>query len=282
MANPNRPSKFEQMILNHGPIQESIIQNLTRWDFRNLLLAGVRTPVNQEFQRKHQLPTRCNEEDPEIPGEQCPHSTATGDEIRACSGRPMWVTKDKKVYVTKWIGHQPWLNHRGQHSNSDDGQNTIQHPIHFKVCKRCHESCAAVNRAKSLLTIARFRTPLCKMHSREQSKQSPPDACRCLDFIFGNWDSKPKCSKCQSITQFYLFARSAINRKNSSAPKFPWSSPIFAQWKNLLWPDSKKPVCPIEGCTRRPWLDESRHERMQMCLGCNAIFSIEASPTSPP
>ena len=273
MATPSPYPSFERIILNHGPVQESIIRNLTRWDFRNLQLAGVRIPVSQQFQKKYLKPTRCNETDPhDWDRKRCASSTATVDEIRACAGGPVWVV-DNISKVTEWIGAQairPCLEHEMfgiQYNNADDEPNTSQYPIHSKVCKSCFEFFAARN--DILLANAVSQSPLCKQHSLEQSKQSPVNACRCLDYLNGKY----RCRRCQRDAFAYLCRRDIIFG-SIAKPRIPWSHP-FARLRRLLLPH--RPVCPLNGCLRQSWLDKSRHERMQMCSGCNSITSIGVS-----
>lgn len=82
-----RPSFIsDQMILSRGPTPTSTTRNLTRWDFKNLRLAGVRTPLNREFRRKHLQSHRCDERDSEKPEKRCANTTELVEEIRACAG----------------------------------------------------------------------------------------------------------------------------------------------------------------------------------------------------
>lgn len=256
------------MILNNGPVQESVIQNLTLWEFRNLQLAGVQIPANRKLQRKFLKPTRCSEYEPGDPGERCANSTATFDDIQACAGRPSYAVNNRPN-VAEWLGAQDMLPCLEQviFQCTDDEPNTSQHPIHSKVCKRCHEFYAEDGIAGRLQGIARFQTPLCRLHSLEQSKQSPLNACRCVDYMVG----KRKCYYCHRCTYDYLTIRHTLFRDSIAEARIPWTRP-FALLRHYLAPD--RLVCPIEGCMRNSWLDESRPERMQMCLGCNSITRL--------
>lgn len=272
----NSLSSFEEMICNNGPVQESIIQNLTRWDFRNLQLAGVRIPVSRDYQREFQKPIRCNEKDPEKRGERCSNSTASVDEIeiRACAGCPVWLS-EYGYRVDMWIGTQyccPCLQHergrvRVRDDEPDDEPNIDQYPVKSKVCRRCHEFYANKHSASRSLTIAQFKVPLCKGHSLEQNKQSPLNACRCLDYVNDIW----RCRSCSKVAMYYLTVRNERYRKRIMNMRIPWYRP-FAWLRNYLAPD--RLLCPIEGCLQQPWLDESPQERMQMCLGCSSIIRI--------
>ena len=266
------PSKFEQMVINNGPIQTSIIRNLTRWEFRNLLLAGVRIPVDRTFLRKYLIPNRCNELDPERSigmVERCTNTTERFDDIKACSGGPLCIAQrtfllEKRIGAEKMklcLQGEPW---RRPENNPDDNElNTNKYPIHTKVCRRCRDFYAAEVRDHQLEKIAGFRTPLCKEHSLELANQLPLNNCRCFDYINHKW----RCKFCCSDTLYYLNARAFLSRSNLMQKKVPWSRP-WAYLKSL-WV-SQGPLCPIKGCFEQPWLDETR-ERMQLCMGCNAI-----------
>lgn len=259
--------------MNNGPIQTSIMQNLTRWDFRNLLLAGIRISVSRGFQRRHQKPTRCNEGDPERPGKRCANTTESFDDIRACAGHPALVFRKGKIHLEDWLGAQeiqPCLQHerfRVWESNPDNEPNVSKYPIHSKVCRRCRDFYAAQGWHHHLL-IARFRQPLCKRHSLAHSNRFPLNACHCLAYVNDKW----RCRRCCIDTMDFVEIRAIEFRRSRPRVKTPWSRP----WAYLtrLWARSEPQFCPIDGCTHQPWRDLTRRERMQLCFGCNAICSI--------
>lgn len=279
MADP--PSTFERMITNNGPVQISIMRNLTRWDFKNLQLAGVRLGVSRVFQRRHQIPDRCSERDPEEPEEQCANTTESFDEIRACAGHPMRV-RHPKVLMKRRLGEQwtrpcllvgswwqpvlvrPWINQE----NRTDQPNTSTYPIHAKVCRRCRDLNAAELLVEQSQTIAGFRTPLCKQHSLEQN-QLPLNGCRCFDYINNQW----RCRFCSINTLNYLRTRVNFFRTSRTNARIPWSRP-WAYLRHVLALDGL--ACPIEGCMQQPYPEslDVNSERMQLCWGCNAIFRI--------
>ncbi|MCJ1470949.1 hypothetical protein MMC07_009597 [Pseudocyphellaria aurata] len=159
MANP-RPT-LEGMITSCGPLLESIMQNLTPWEFRNLQLAGVRTSVGQEFQRRHQLPNRCNEIHF---GTECDNTTESFD-VRSCKGSPMIVWKNGEILLKEWVGTTPmgpcirddwwraWKLHV-ENPNPHPEPNQDQYPIHTKICRPCRDASAAELLGEQLLTIA--------------------------------------------------------------------------------------------------------------------------------
>lgn len=265
-------SKFEQMFMSNGPIQTSIIQNLTRWELRNFQLAGVRVPRSRDFQKKHEIPNRCDQGNPEKNAfEQCANTTKSFDEIRACIGHPLWV-RHKNLHQENWAGapNRPCLrNVRSlfRESNPEHQLNTAKYPIHTKVCRRCRDFYAFEDPDEQLQKIAEFQMPLCKKHSFQQQRRFPLNVCHCFDYVHDEW----RCCHCYSHTMCYLIARSETFRESLTNVRIPWSQP-FTRLRSL-WAPSEGPVCPIEGCLRKPWLDRTR-ERMQMCLACCSISKI--------
>lgn len=273
MANP--PSKFEQLIVNNWPVQTSIIQNLTGWDFRNLQLAGVPISLSKTLQRKLQIPIRCDERDPEKYTHQCTN-TETFDEIRACKGHP-WHPWDETTLLN-W--HEAEHEHDkpclqkdrmlywGNPPNNEP--NTSKYPIHSKVCRRCRDFWAARWADSHLREIARFGQPLCQQHSLEQANQFPLNTCRCFDFIHGKW----RCMCCCVLALYYLETRCFLQKAamNPNLPENPSSDYLISVWSSVWDPEVQ--LCPIEGCTNPPWVDECRSERMQRCLACDVLTRI--------
>lgn len=271
----NQLSEFEEMMMRNTPIQTSVLRNLTRWDSRNLQLAGLRIEVSRELQRRHLIPVRCDEWDPENMGKKCANTTEVIDEIRACTGYPVitrWPIilarrlEDEEIRLCLYNEQlEFWQRY------PDDFSDTVGYPVHTKVCRRCRDFHAAKKLDEQLLMIARFRMPLCKQHSLEQANQSPVAACRCLDYLNGKW----RCRSCCDETMYYMRRRAGIIRRSLKTVKTSWSSPwtyLQSLWV-LVW-GSEVQFCPIEGCMHQASLDENREERLHMCLGCNAISRI--------
>lgn len=277
----DHPSSFERMIANNGPIQESILRYLTRWDFRNLQLAGVRISINRQVRRQYQIPDRCDGTYPEDSVERCINTTQSFDEIRACEGHPEvdWEESElKKSTAAQKIS--PCLQDQrfsDRARNPDNEPNTNKYPIHTKICRGCRDHLAAIvarDSDQQLRMIADFGRPLCEQHSLEHANRFPINACRCLDYMNNTW----RCFGCFNDTLFYMknrvcFLENSIRHQNE---RTPWSQPLA--YLRGLWSSvgaSEVPFCPIDGCMQRPWLDETRNERMQLCLGCNAISKIQ-------
>lgn len=254
MANP---SSFENLISNYGPVQTSILNNLTRWEYRNLQLAGVRLPVSREFLKTHQIPTRCHEQNPENLDEQCANTTETFDEIRACEGHPLRLLRPEEL-------HQPCIHMPAWLLNSYDPAepNIDRHPIHTKVCRRCRDFNADELLPMQLQTIAQFRMPLCERHSRKEAGQLPHNECRCLSFINDKW----RCRSCSESTMLFLASGATNNRSSLDDRRISWTHPR-AYFRNRRNPEIMR--CPIEGCVRPAWLDANG---MQLCMGCCAII----------
>lgn len=276
----NALSMFEEMITTHGPVQESIIRNLTAWELRNLQLAGIGILASQEVQRKYQIPNRCSEKDPDNQEGMCTNTTESFDEIRACVGHPSNLPIPKPLQVLQnWLGDhktKPCLENlevefwrsleRLRHppgSVPEREANTDERPIHNKVCRRCRDFYAAENLNEQLTTIESFRWPLCKYHGLKMATEFPLNACRCLAFVNEQW----RCKRCTNYTLAFLNMRAFKAQCSLRRLTFPWSRP----WKclRMLW-DLPWPYCPIEGCLEPACFDETS-EGMQLCLGCNTI-----------
>lgn len=259
-------SNFERMMTNNGPIQTSITRNLTRWEFRNLQLAGVRIPASRGFRRKHLIPDRCDEWDPQKRLRRCANTTKTFDEIRACSGSPAFspgtVLEDSIAAQRTQACLRPevwWWREDSQ----DNCPNAGKYPEHTKVCRRCRDSFAAEELNDQLRQIAGFRTPLCKSHSLQQAKQLPLNACRCFAFVNDKW----RCSYCYCDTLYYLASRAHVFRISLVNKQIPWYHP-WAYLTSLR--AERRMVCPIKGCFQQPWLHENR-DRMHFCMACETI-----------
>ncbi|MCJ1467744.1 hypothetical protein MMC07_006369 [Pseudocyphellaria aurata] len=271
MASP-RPT-LKGMMTSCGPMQESIMQNLTRWEFRNLQLAGIRISVSREYQRRHQLPDHCNEI---CHGTQCDNSTESFD-VRSCKGRPMIVMKNGKLLLKECVGTTPmepcirddwwrWWRLDQDDPNPNPEPNRDQYPIHTKVCRPCRDASAAELLEEQLLNIAQYNAPLCKTHSLDQAiAQLPLNVCRCLAFVRDPW----RCRRCYISTLSYL-----AYRAHNQPPLRQIVSVWQRAWMYLksLWASQQQPgpVCPLEGCSRQAWLEQNS-ERMHMCLACYAI-----------
>ncbi|MCJ1470077.1 ATP-dependent Lon protease pim1 [Pseudocyphellaria aurata] len=225
MANP-RPT-LEGVITSCLPVLESIIQNLSPWEIRNLQLAGVRIPVGREFQRRHHVPNCCNEISLIRLGPPCDNTTESFD-VRSCKGRPMEVKKNGKILLEERVGNTPmepclrdeWWRLILANPNPDPHPepNRDRYPIHTKICQPCRDVFVAELLEAALLTIARYNTPLCKAHSLDHAiAQFPPNACRCLAFINEPW----RCRRCHFNALDYLAYR-AHNK-----PPFRRSLPVW-------------------------------------------------------
>ncbi|MCJ1467497.1 hypothetical protein MMC07_006122 [Pseudocyphellaria aurata] len=276
MADP--PPTFEGMITRCGPVLESIMQHLTRWDFRNLQLAGVRISVSREFQRRHHLPNRCDEVALATlanPKTYCDNTSETFD-IRPCMGSPMKVTKNGVLLLEQRLGStriqcclrdEEWRWYLLQ-PNPDPEPNIDRFPIHTKICLPCRDASAAELLEEQSQVIARFNATLCKVHSLDHmTAQFPVNSCRCLAFVRDPW----RCRRCYEDTLMYLGVRT--EHPPPICQHIPdWQRP-WVYLKSLWDSCHSGPTCPIEGCFRPAWLDPTG-ARMQMCMSCYAITKI--------
>ncbi|MCJ1267432.1 hypothetical protein MMC22_007317 [Lobaria immixta] len=125
-------SMFESYFTSDYPFQKAMMKRLNRLDFKNLRLAGLRTPVSQELQRLHLVPSKCDQVWVTVgPGlvevkTPCPNTTQVLDFIKACHGRHR-DGADSQGHEERWIEPQCLFKHvRGsdsfvQTSNDNDG-----------------------------------------------------------------------------------------------------------------------------------------------------------------
>lgn len=254
----NAPLSLEYCFISAYDVLTSVMSKLDRLDFKNLRLAGLRTPISQEIQRAYLISSKCDEV-MVIPGHDpitCPHTTQHLDEIRTCHGRHRDGT-DLKGVQEKWVEPAYLFKHvQGtdlfvQSSNENIGG----HFDSFNVCIYCYDRGRWYRRLFVYLTFgASFYSRLCSWHSLEYGNQRPYNACRCKGFLEKYW----RCDACSRDTLEGLRVR---------AQRFRDAFEKVAQPDGqITW------VCPISGCTRRPWDSGPSQLRMELCRACTGIF----------
>lgn len=231
-------TNFERCFTTMYPFQSSVMMNLDRSDFRNLRLAGVRTPISPQIQRTYLIPTNCDEWHM-ISGIQwvdCPNTTKTVDEIKACHG----VHRDDPSLSNALV----------LTSNQDEGG----HSDSFNVCIHCHDRIRQLQRPVENTIIGFFYTTLCRTHCLEYVEQRPYNDCRCKAFMEKYW----RCLFCSIDTLEELRARAQAFREEISKKK--------AGWRYI------EERCPISDCTDLPWLSGPLNKRVCLCHACTAIF----------
>ena len=193
-------SMFESYFTNDYPFQESMMKRLNRLDFKNLQLAGLRTPVSQELQKLHLIPSKCNEVLITVtPGSipvmitPCPNTTQVLDFIQACHGRHR-DGADLQGHEERRIEPQCLFKHvRGSHSfmqtpNENDGG----HFDFFNVCIDCYDRDRGNKRIHLGLTLGTFKSRLCILHCLEHASQRPYNTCHCKESLEKYW----RCFAC--------------------------------------------------------------------------------------
>lgn len=268
-------SRLDRYLTTSYPIQESVLSNLNRLDFRNLQLAGIRTPISRQVQRQHLIPSKCNEKVRIFPATDevaCHNTTQTVDEIKVCHGK-FHDGHGIRGRRDRW--EEPQVI---KHSNPRDARGFWLMPSQskggnfdsFNVCIHCHDRDRQRRRVYEDYTIRTFRSPMCREHSLEYGEQRPYDACRCKMFLEKYW----LCHRCapDALDELKLRAKTF---GDVSYPTFVWDLALREYRDNRPGP-AFKPArhfgCPILGCTARPWLAGPVNKQVFMCRACTSIF----------
>lgn len=267
----NCTSWFEHHLTTSYEFQKSVLSHLNRLDFKHLQLAGIRTPVSLELQKKFLIPSRCDEvlRLPHMTHPvACGNTTQTVREIKACTGihHDGWGLRGRRE---QWAEPQRLLKHvRGtdflvKSSKTNEGA----HFDSFNVCIDCHNRDRNRRGPYLNLIIHTFFVPLCQHHSLEQVQQQPYNTCRCKWFLEKYW----RCHICTLDTLDELKARAAtfgdVPFKTFS---FDRNRQVYID--GLDGRPLKQGVCPILNCLSRPWGHGPLGEVMWMCRACTAIM----------
>lgn len=270
LQNQNLASTFERLFTTIYPFQSGVMSNLSRLEFKNLLLAGVRTPISHQLQKKHLIPSKCDEvlTIAGIGPVTCPNTTQTVDEIKACHGmhHDGWGLRGRQE---TWIEPMRLFKHvRGSTalvmtSNDNEGG----HFDSFNVCIHCHDRDRQCRRPCENFTISQSRTVLCLSHTLEYAERRPHNACRCKMFLEKYW----RCNVCSLDTLDELKMRA------QSFGELPFPNFIFDKAAGLYLDRAsgtrrRRDVCPILGCTGPPWLSGPPDKQILLCRACTAIF----------
>ncbi len=238
----SNPPNLEGVFLNKGyyEIQESIIRNLDRVDFKNLQLAGVKmVDLGRELQRKHLTPIGCDEKLSTLDGTTppCLNTTRTIDTIGRCTGA--YVLRDP--FATSG----PFLRRI--------------HCAH-NVCKPCRDGTEAQFSNFERLRIFMYCIPLCSEHSLYYAqRQMPQTECLCRAFISAQW----QCTPCRQDSLVAVTKLAGLF-EDSSLLKIPWAP------RNVVFGHK----CPTNNCPKESsMLYSDRANYRALCLVCHTILA---------
>lgn len=255
------------------PFQASVMSNLNRLDFRNLQLAGIRTPISQQLQRKHLISSKCDEKLVNVPGSNpvaCSNITKTVDEIKTCHGRHH-DGLGLRGRQQKWrepeclYKHFPESDGLVRTSNENEGG----HFDSFNICIHCLNRDRRRRRTFENFTIRSFRTVLCRSHCLEYIQQRPHNVCRCRMFLEKYW----RCHACSLDTLDELLLR-AVTFGDVPYPSFIFDKCLRIYVDKSTGTERKNGGCPILGCTGRSWLTAPLDKQVFMCRACTSIFPV--------
>lgn len=279
------PKASLERLLGEYPIQASIMQNLALCDFRNLQTAGFRVPAtNRALQKKHLMPIHCNHLRYMYDSNrvlECQNTPEDVQEINACEG----ITAgrdDPRIDL-----REPCLEHGKIQSDR------------FWACSHCRHESRQTPEWDHYFFFERLKPALCETHSRELYQQRPHNACSCWSTVFGNhwvcadcfrwrleilrlqsersFDEVPLTLTVLGVWTFIVFSylewlkRWLIKAQHLVNRFTPWCllSKIGLRPRHLTLIQWRQ-LCPMKNCTQERWVRD--HMRMQMCMGCKAIF----------
>lgn len=237
------------------PFQEAVMLKLNRLDFKNLRLAGIRTPISQKLLRLYLIPSKCDET---LPGTRstCPNTTRTMDEIKPCHGLQRddlgsQNPKERWIEPPRLFKHVHGSNRLVQTSHvNEEG-----HFDSFNVCIRCHDRDTQLRHRAENSNIGTFHAALCQFHALQHMQHQPYNACRCRIFLDKYW----RCHNCSIATLDELRARALAWKASPSG--FMFDDTLFVE-----------AVCPIPGCPSPPWRSGPLNKQVLLCKACTAIF----------
>ncbi len=195
------PTNLESVFLNKGyyEIQESIMGNLDRVDFKNLQLAGVKmVSLGPELQRKHLTPIGCDEEIFTLDGTraQCLNMTNTIDTIGRCTGT--YILRDPLAISGPFLRKVGCAHH---------------------ICMPCRDGieaqCSDFERGR----LFTYCMPLCSEYSHYYPRQQvPPTECLCRTFLSAQWQCSPCCQD-----SLNALTKLAGILEGKSLLKIPWA-----------------------------------------------------------
>lgn len=263
-------SDFEYCFTNVTDFQESVMSNLNRLDFKNLQLAGVRTPVSQNIQQKCIIPSKCDVTLAKSGFEStvCSNTSQNVREIKACYGthHDRWGLRGRQ---DRWVEPTRLFKHvRGSEVLVERAhENDAGYFDSFNVCVRCRDRDRETRRAVERFTIGTFYSNMCQHHSLEYSEQRPYNTCRCKMFLEKYW----RCHVCSLDTMDELSLR-AQTFGDVSYPTFNFDSASRRYVDGRSGTVRRADICPILNCGREPWVSGPVEKQMLLCRACTAIF----------
>lgn len=281
------PKPSLEQLCSQYPILISIMQNLNLCDFRKLQSAGCRVPETcRAVQKQYLIPIHCNE------------FRHTFDSVWECGTPPEDVVDMKPCQGLALGPDDPRLD-LGPWEPCFEHDSKVERNC-FWICSHCRHESKESYRWDDFQLRRSLHTPLCETHSLEQYQKLPHNACSCWNTAMGNW----RCDACIRNSLELLRLRSETSYK-----KVPVTLTLFGIWtfvvlpylewlmrwlikaqhllkKYMPWRLVKKVglrprhfdmvrrrrLCPMENCAREGWFHAPGPRRMQMCMGCKAIF----------
>ncbi|MCJ1462917.1 hypothetical protein MMC07_001521 [Pseudocyphellaria aurata] len=260
-------SALERRVTNQYPVLISVLPNLNRMDFRNLQLAGIRTPVSEEVQRQYLIPSKCDEK-LVIVGMKtvtCTNTTRTVREIKACHGihHDGFGVRSRQA---RWIEPTRLFKHAHKSDSHIESNGDGGHFDSFNVCIHCRERDRERRRPYEDFAIGRLHTTLCQHHCLKYLARRPYNQCRCRTYLDKYW----RCHTCCLATLGELRLRAQAFGRYWFL-NFEFDEKLGRYVHAVKKTERMRDMCPVLGCSGESWLAAPLDQKMFMCCACTAI-----------
>ena len=199
------PSTVKLLLNFCYPVQVRVLSSLDRTDFRSMQLAGLGLNISRIMQRMHLIPIPCNNSDEIraqnqgqgtnldfltrvgwLPETTCTNTTATLDEIKACTGM---------VWFSKFCPGTTDDIDACREPHFDVTGTEVKGSSH-NTCIYCFQSAEERMTFLEQRRIPRLRRTLCSKHTRKNTPQAQNKPCKCLEILSREW----RCWGCRKST----------------------------------------------------------------------------------
>ncbi|MCJ1428512.1 hypothetical protein MMC29_006422 [Sticta canariensis] len=280
----NFNSDLERHFTTIYPFRISLMLSLNRLDFKNIQLAGIRTPVSRELQREYLIPSECDSIEVVIDAKAqpkptftlvaCTNTTRTVDEIMACYGN-IHDGYGVRGRQEKWIEPASHLKHaHGSRCRMEKASmNEGGHFDSFNVCIQCRDRDRRLSRAYIEFAITGLHSGLCQVHCLASAMERPYNSCRCRMFLEKYW----QCRRCAFKTIQELEHRGQAFG-DVSFPTFIYDESKHAYVDQRTGAKRDNSLCPILGCKDPSWVSGPPEKLMSMCRACITVFPRPQRP----
>lgn len=221
-----RITNLEHLLNGCYQVQSRVLLYLNRIDFRSMQLAGLGLNISRIIQRKHLIPTSCSNHEAIRPRDNrriirlrflthigwvsptgCNNTTATMDEIKACTGL-IWPNKNPSTILDVDLSRiiEDIDECRCAHFNFT---NSEARGSSHQVCLECIQCAERQMSPLEKYKIKRLQRTLCSKHTKENTPLAQHGPCKCLLALNTEW----RCWGCRRSTRRGLISIGLRRRK---------------------------------------------------------------------